>query len=71
MCIAACGHWTSPRPRPHSVQSLREAELAEEPERERLLKEADHKQKEAWSRGTAGVRDFTRIWERTPVSGGR
>lgn len=48
-----------------SVQALREAYAAEGAEQTRLLKEAEKKQKDAFTQGSAGVREFYAIWART------
>ena len=45
-----------------SVLSLREANKAEGAERERLVKDAEKKAKDAWKMGDAGVKEFFRIW---------
>lgn len=48
-----------------SLAALHEAEQAEGPDRARLLKEAEAKQKEALSSGYAGIREFNQVWART------
>lgn len=51
-----------------SVQSLREAYVAEGAEQARLIKEAEKKYREAWAQGTAGVREHQEVWSRTSTS---
>lgn len=48
-----------------SVLFLREANHAEGGERDRLVKEAEKKMKEAWKLGDQGVKEFFRIWATT------
>ena len=48
-----------------STQALREAYAAEGADRDRLLKEAEKKMKEAWAAGSSGVKLHNDIWSRT------